>query len=186
MNGTRQKDGCLFVFQLFHNILKILWFIYCKRGEKAAIMCIWKIEKLEKICEGYCTRMNILKCLVFAAQNDAVWELFQVQLLFYFIFFVTKPLKNLPQQKQVFCLVHKSLFVTVGAPARCREGRQRRRTQAQKITDAVERWILLAVKWPRPRRRSHFCPFCVGGGSVFGTWPLKTMRNLPKGRCWQL
>lgn len=108
MNGTRQKDGCLFVFQLFHNILKILWFIYCKRGEKAAIMFIWKIEKLEKICEGYCTRMNILKCLVFAAQNDAVWELFQVQLLFYFIFFVTKPLKNLPQQKQVFCLVHNS------------------------------------------------------------------------------
>lgn len=108
-------------------------------------------------------------------------------LLFYFLCHKTTEKFTSTKTGVLFSSQFKSLlFVTVGAPARCREGRQRRRTQAQKITDAVERWILLAVKWPRPGRRSHFCPFCVGGGSVFGTWPLKTMRNLPKGRCWQL
>ena len=32
----------------------------------------------------------------------------------------------------------------------------------------------------------NICPFCVSYESVFGTWPLKTMRYLPKGRCWHI
>lgn len=29
-------------------------------------------------------------------------------------------------------------------------------------------------------------PFCTSYESVIGTWPLKTMRYLPKGRCWHI
>lgn len=110
-NEWVQAEPRIFVFQLFHmNIRKPLWFIYCKKKrKKAAIICIWKIEKLEKVCEGYCTRMNRLKYLVFAAQNRRCLRTISS---FSFIFFVIKLLKHLPQQKQVFWLSSqfRSLF----------------------------------------------------------------------------
>lgn len=50
------------------------------------------------------------------------------------------------------------------------------------ITATVWRWILLSQMSSAPVLLKNTWPLCMSDESVLGTWPLKTMRYLPKGR----